>query len=200
MGQQRAGKGVGIFRRDRNLVCRLLLEKKTTDPQLRAVPDECAHVHEPHRGDTGHHRLQHRLRRRALQGQQRAIVEQVDRKIRQAGGQDLHIEMFHRAVHHQQQVIAPVRHHQVVCHAAIRQHQQAVALTPLDQPLNVDRQHGFQRRRRSAAADDDLTHVGHIEQARPGAHVQMFGHHTRRILNRHGVAREGHHLAAEVGV
>ncbi len=105
-------------------------------------------------------------------------------------------------IHHHEEVIATICDHQVILDAARVVGEHGVALPTL---LEADDIHGHEPlerlgRIRAARLQDDLPHVAHVEQARPGACVPMFPKHAHGILDRHLVARELDHLAAELKV
>ena len=102
-----------------------------------------------------------------------------------------------------EQMIAAIGKHQVVEDPARVIGQQAIALAALLQAQHGGRRQALEgqgQRLGIGAAQDHLTHVADVEQAGSGAGVLVFLHHAGGILHRHGIAREGHHLAAQLGV
>ena len=91
-----------------------------------------------------------------------------------------------------------MRDHEVVTDAARLVEEQTVALATRLQAEHVDGQEGLQRARRvgdvaRARREPDLAHMRHVEQAGRGPRVQVFLEQARRVLHRHGVARERDH-------
>ena len=104
-----------------------------------------AHVHEAHARDVRRDRGEHRLGLRPLQRQERpverlehAIVADRRLEVREIG-------LLAGGVHHQQQVVRAVGHHQVVEDPAGVVGQEPVALPPRLQPDDVDRHQPLQR-------------------------------------------------------
>ena len=100
------------------------------------------------------------------------------------------------------QMIALVRHHEVVEDAALGIGEQRVALPPGRQAEHIARHQCFERPRgifdaSRARADRDLAHVRDVEQAGGGAGVKVLLDDAGRILHRHVVARERHHARTE---
>ena len=102
-------------------------------------------------------------------------------------------------VDHQEQIVPPPRDHQVIQHAAVWRGEEAVALAAAFQPLHIHR-HQPLKRRIGVQRQQHLAHMADIEKPRLFARMQVFGHHARGILHRHFIAREGHELAAKLGV
>ena len=101
----------------------------------------------------------------------------------------------------QKQMVAEIRHHQVVENAAGLVGELRIALAAGRQRQDVLRHQPFQRQAASSSLPDfarsvDLAHMRDVEQAGGGAGVQMFLQHAGGVLHRHVVAGERHHLAA----
>ncbi len=99
-------------------------------------------------------------------------------------------------IHHQEQMIAGIGNHQVVEDAALLVGKQRITLLVHGQIDNIDRHQRFQCRGGARAAQAQLPHVRHIEQAGLAAGVIVFLENAGRILQRHFVACERHHLGA----
>jgi hypothetical protein len=99
-------------------------------------------------------------------------------------------------------MIAPVRHHEIIKHAAGGISEQRVALPARSKASNIAGHQHFERARSildaaGAWTERDLTHVRDIEQAGGGTGVQVLCDNSRRILEGHVIARELHHARAE---
>ena len=172
-------------------------------PDRRTLPVQHGHIHEPHPGHLGQHPRQRRLGLRPLQRQERAACHELHLgHIRQMGAHMGHIRLLAGGIDHDEQMIAPVGEHQIIQDAAGAIGEQPIALPPRRQSQHIHRHHRLerqtQRRHPGNRAQDHLPHVTDIKQTRRLARVQMFLHHPRRILHRHLIAREWHHLAAKV--
>ena len=104
-------------------------------------------------------------------------------------------------VDHQEQMVAEVRHHQIVENAAGLVGELRVALPAGRNRHDVLRHQPFQCQRgvfdlAGFRAQRDLAHMRDVEQAGGTSDMQMFPQHTGRILHRHLIAGERHHLAA----
>ena len=104
-------------------------------------------------------------------------------------------------VDHQKQMVAEIRHHQIVEDAAIRVGELGVALPARRDRDDVLRHQPLQRERRildlaGFGTERDLAHMGDVEQAGGAARMQMLLEHAGWVLHRHLVAGEGDHLAA----
>ena len=121
------------------------------------------------------------------------------------------IDLFAAGVDDDEQaVVTEIGDHQVVDDAAPRIGQQGVALTSGLQPLIVAAHQAFQAGRGPWAVQHGLTHVRGVEQSRFVAAKQMLGHNAafaafgelvlEIVLDRHGIAREGHHAGAMMAV
>ena len=104
-------------------------------------------------------------------------------------------------VDHQKQMVAEIRHHQVVEQAAILVGELRVALPSRRNRNDVLRHQPFQRQRcvfdvAGLRPQRDLAHMGDVEQAGVGAGMQVFPEHAGGVLHRHFIAGEGNQLAA----
>ena len=106
-----------------------------------------------------------------------------------AGGVDDHEE-----------VVLAAGDHQVIEDAALLVGEQGVALLENRQVHDVDRDEEFERHVGAVALEQDLAHVGHVEQAGGGTGVLVFGEDAGGVLHGHVVAPEGNHLGAEFDV
>jgi hypothetical protein len=97
-------------------------------------------------------------------------------------------------VDHQEQTVAEVGHHEVVEDAAGGVGEEGIALAPDAEADHVDRHHGLQPGRRARAGEDDLAHVGNVEQAGRAAGVGVLAEDAAGVLHRHFVAGEGREL------
>ena len=94
-------------------------------------------------------------------------------------------------------MIAAIGKHQIVFDPPGIIGEKPVALTPLPEVQHI---HGHQcfepksRRREIRAAQDHLPHMAHVKEPRLAARVLMLPHHAERILYRHLISGEGHHL------
>ena len=133
---------------------------------------------------------------RALQRQQRAIIEVVERDlIGQMFAQMGQIVPFGRAVDHHIDRLWPARHHQIIKYAAVLIEQQRIAYLAEFKRREVNRQNGLNRRINCIAGDQQLPHVADIKQPGMLPRPQVFGHHAF-ILNRHVIAGEFDHPPA----
>ena len=139
-------------------------------------------------------------RRRPLQREQRAVRVHLDRDAVQARAQMREVVVLARGVDDQEQMVAGVGHQQVVEDAAAVVGEQGVAHGAGGEAGDVGGNERLQRARRALAAHADLSHVGDVEQHRPGAGVQVLGEDAGGILHRHLVARERHHPGAQLDV
>ena len=136
-----------------------------------------------------------------MQGQQRLIGQRDDFAApADARAQVLDVGFLAGAVDDQQQVVLAVGEHEVVENAALLIEQQAVALAVGREALHVHRYQRLQRVSGCGAAQQQLAHVGDVEQACRAACVRMLGHQARGILDGQGVARERDHARAELVV
>ncbi len=138
-----------------------------------------------------------------MQRQQRATVERLDAaNVRKPVAQVRLVRLLAGGVHHQEQVFAEIRDHQVVEDAAARVGELGVALPSRRNSDDVLRHQPFQREARildpaRLRSDRDLAHMRDVEQAGGVAGMQMLPEDARGVLHRHLIARERHHLAAE---
>ena len=138
---------------------------------------------------------------RPLEGEQRPIRQAAQSDAgRQRRLDQGEVLLLARGVHHQEQPVAEVGHHEVVEDAARHRGEQGVALPAGLEPAHVGRGQRLQRRRRALAAQLRLAHVRHVEQRGAGAAGEVFGQNAGGVVDGHGVAREGHHAAAEPAV
>ncbi len=105
----------------------------------------------------------------------------------------------------QHQMIAVIRHHQVIENAARAVGQHRITLPPRRNSQYVARQQGFERLRRvhdaaGARTQRDLPHVRDVEQTGGCARVQVLLDDAGSILHRHVITCERHHAPAEAQV
>ena len=98
----------------------------------------------------------------------------------------------------QEQMVAEIRHHQVVENAAVVIGELRVALPARRNRHDVLRHQPLQRQRRvldlaGFRPQRELAHMRDVEQAGGRARVQVFLQHAGRILHRHLVAGERNH-------
>ena len=101
----------------------------------------------------------------------------------------------------QKQMVAEIRHHQIVEKAAVGIGELGVALPSRRNRHDVLRHQPLQRQRRildlaGFGTQRELAHMRDIEQAGGASRMQMLLEHAGRVLHRHLVAREGNHFAA----
>ncbi len=161
-----------------------------------------AHVHELHGGDIGPEFRQHFDGARSLQGDQRAVEQRDLAGVADMLLQVREIGILAGGVDDDEEVVAEMGDHQVVENAAVVIGEETVALATFRETEDIDGNERFQRKRgililAGLRLDDDLAHVGHVEEAGGGAGLQMFLHDAGRILHRHVIAGEGHHAGAE---
>ena len=99
-------------------------------------------------------------------------------------------------VHHQEQVVADIGHHEVIEYAADIVGELRVAHPSRCEARDIGGNQFFQCHGRVVTAQGDLSHVRHIEYRRQGARVVMLAKNPCRILHRHFVACKRYHLAA----
>jgi len=200
IGEKGAGEGFGAGLGDGNLEPVLSGIAGAGDPEVAESGRQDGHVHEAHRTD-GRMGGKHRLGQRTLQGEKRAVGDGFDLGhggerianerdvLRLAGGID-----------DDKEVVAPVGEHEVVPDAASIVGEQAIALAPGGEAQHVDRHHGFEAALECLhprlGPQDDLAHV----EPGGGTRMVVFPKHAQRILDRHVVARERHHLRAKFAV
>ena len=117
------------------------------------------------------------------------VGAQVGDVLRLAGGVD-----------HQVEVVAGVDHHQVVENAARLVGEDGVALPAFGEAHDIRRHQGLQRLGGRRAAQQQLPHVGDVEEAGGRAGMLVLLLDAQRVLHRHLVAGEGHQLGAELDV
>ena len=202
MAEQRCREGFGMFGRDRNLKAILAGVAGARDKTIDAVDAAETRIHEAHRGRLCTIFRQHRFGLGPLQRDQRAVGERFDlADVRQAGAQTRLIRRLAGSVDHQEQMVAEIRHHQVVENAAVAGGELGIALPARGYRHDILRYQPFQRQRgildpAGFRAQRDLAHMRDIEQAGGHAGVQVFPEHAGGILHRHGITRERHHPAA----
>ncbi|MNJ49373.1 hypothetical protein D3C77_445970 [compost metagenome] len=202
-GQQATGKCFGLVGRYRNLETVFAGVARAADKAVRTQQLHGLELHEGHLRNRGRQALQHLHRRRALQGQQGAFLEQwhdlavladVLLQVRQvlvlAGGVD----------HQEQFVVAQVGNHQVIEDATVFIGEHRVALHAHGQIDDVHRYQGFQGLGGAGTQKADLAHVRDIEQPGLFTGMQVFLHDPKRVLHRHVVAGERHHARAQFKV
>ena len=129
----------------------------------------------------------------ALQGQQGAVVQVIDRYlIGQVLTQVTDIVPLGCAVYDQIEAVAPTRDHQVIQHAAILIQQERIARAMGLQRRQIDRQYGFKRGFHALTRNVELAHMADIEQ--PGAfpRPEVFGDDPF-VLDGHPVSGEFDH-------
>jgi len=97
-------------------------------------------------------------------------------------------------------VVAGIGDHQVVKDAALGIGELGVAHPPDVQAGDVAGHQALQHLGGASTGDAGLAHMRDIEQTGRGARVLVFAEHAQRILHRHVVAGERHHLGTEVPV
>ncbi|MCY1177360.1 hypothetical protein D9M73_176650 [compost metagenome] len=102
--------------------------------------------------------------------------------------------------HQEQLVLGQAGDHQVVEDAAVLVGEQCIALHAHRQIEDVHRHQAFQGARGVLTPQEDLAHVGYVEQAGLLAGVQVFLEHAQRVLHRHVVAGERHHARTQFQV
>ncbi len=169
------------------------------DEQVAAVPGEGPAGHEYQLVHAGHQPRQRIDGLGPLQCEQRPLG-QGDHL---AAGADACLDMgdvahLAGAVDDDEDVIAAIHEHQVVDDRAFFGQQQPVALLARRQPDDIDRHQRFEGLCRIRPGQPQLPHVGDVEQSCRVARVVMFGHEPGGILDRHGIAGEGHHAGAKL--
>ena len=101
----------------------------------------------------------------------------------------------------QKQMVAEIRHHQIVENAAVFIGELGVALPSRRNRHDVLRHQPLQRQRRildlaGFGTQRELAHMRDVEQPGVRARMQVLLQHAGRVLHRHLVAREGNQLAA----
>ena len=104
-------------------------------------------------------------------------------------------------VDHQKQMVAEIRHHQVVENAAIGIGELRVALPPGRHRDDVLRHQPLQRQcgvldLAGLRPQRELAHMRDVEQAGGTSRVLVFPEHAGGVLHRHLIAGERNHLAA----
>ena len=101
----------------------------------------------------------------------------------------------------QKQMVAEIRHHQIVENAAVFIGELGVALPSRCNRHDVLRHQPLQRQRRildlaGFGTQRELAHMRDVEQPGVRSRMQVLLQHAGRVLHRHLVAREGNQLAA----
>ena len=104
------------------------------------------------------------------------------------------VSPFAGGIHYDKNVIATIGEHQIIHDAALIVGEHSVTLTIYAKTDDINGDQTLQRLRRTCAADLHLPHMAYVKQASFLAGVNMFFHHTQRILHRHRVTRERHHF------
>ena len=202
MGEHGPGKFLRLAGRNGNLEAVLAGIAGARDDAGGADDRRILHVHEFHRRRARPESGENRLRLRALQGEQRPVVEQGDVATRHVRLHMGDVLVLAGGVDDDEEMIPAVGDHQVIENAAIVAGKEAVALAAGLKAEDVDRHElleGERRilRRSGRRGDDHLSHVGDVKETGRGARMQVFLHHAERILHRHVVAGERHHPGAE---
>ena len=103
-------------------------------------------------------------------------------------------------VHHHEQMITGIGDHQIVQNPAGLVGEQGVAHAAGGQGLKIAGRQRLQLLGGVGTVDADLAHMGDVKQSGLGAGVLVFAQHAERVLHRHAVAGEFHHLAAKLHV
>ena len=200
--QEPLGQGSGHRGRNRDFKAILARIAGAGDEAGLAADGKYVRVHEAHGGDHRHHGRQRRASSGSLNRQQCALRQGLDAALigqmlpkvqgigRGAGG-----------IHHEVEMRAQVRDHQVVADAACLGREEAVALAARSQRRKV---HGHQRLERQggianfpgARAQDDLAHVRDVEESGGVAGVAVFAQDAEFIVNGHRPAGEWFHSRA----
>ncbi|MCY1502260.1 hypothetical protein D9M68_363560 [compost metagenome] len=160
-------------------------------------------VHEAHGRDIGPQFAQHGFGMRTLQRDQRAVVEHGDfAGVGKPLFQMLEIRILAGGVDDEEQVVATVGDHQVVEDAAFDIGEDRITLPAFAKAEHIDRHQLFKRKRcvfdlAGLRPDNDLAHMGDIEETSGNAGVLVFLHHAIRVLHRHVVTGKGHHARAQ---
>jgi hypothetical protein len=104
-----------------------------------------------------------------------------------------------------EEMIAPVRDHQIVEDAARRIGEKRIPLSPFAETQQIDRCQALERACHALAAgrpgaDGELTHMRHIEETRCGTGVEMLFENAARKIDRHLVPRERAEASTELHV
>ena len=198
----REGFGVPCGNTDLEAVLSRVARPK--DDAIRADDRQCAHIHKAHRRDIGAQSRQHRLGERSLQREQGSIIQTFDdAAVGKRVAQVRFVRILAAGIDHKEEMIAPVRDHQVVEDAAARVGEQRISLSPFVEAQQIDRHQGLECACGALAAlraDSELTHVRHIEEPCCGAGVEMLLEDAVRKIDRHLVACEGREARAELNV
>ncbi len=130
-----------------------------------------------------------------------AIGERLDRAL--PGKARLHMRdvlRFAGGVDDDEQVVVKARDHEIIENATGVIGEQRIALLAGLEPDDVDRHERLQRHCGTATNELHLPHMRDVEKAGLRTRVLMLLQHAHRILHRHFVTGEGHHLGAELDV
>ena len=200
--QQRRHQRLGLCGRNRNLKAVLAGIAGARDEAVEAGDLARSGIHEPHRRDVCTKFGQRGFRFRPLQRDQAAIGQRIDDAgIRKMRAQMRLVLGLAGGVDDQKQMIAEIRHHQVVENAAVLVGELRVALPSRRNRHDVLRHQPLQR----AAPHPRPGRIWAAARAGPYARrrtarlrsrMQMLLQHAGRVLHRHLVAGEGNQLAA----
>ena len=102
-----------------------------------------------------------------------------------------------RCVHHQHVVVGHAIHDEIVPDTAVRRaHGRILALANLQDGRVVDA-HELNQIDRLGATDHELAHVRNVEEARRFTYGLVLRRDPRRVLDRHLVPGERHHLGSK---
>ena len=198
--EEQAGQALRLLGGDRDLES-VLAGVPGTDDETRHVGQGQGRArHEQHVSARRRQARQHVHRRRPLQGEQCPVRQH----LYFAPSADMGLEMgqvlfLARGVEDHEQVVAAVGHHQIVDDAAPVVGKNGVAGLADGQFLEVAGHEGLQGRGHVFTTQDDLAHVGDVEQRRVFTRMQVFGDNAL-VLHRHFVAGNRHHPGAPFAV
>jgi len=170
------------------------------DAKAGAVDIEGPPRHERHVGGAGQDRLENGGGARPLQGEQRAIGEDMQAERRTVRRNHREVVGLARGVDDEQQPLLAARNardEKIVEDAAFGAQQQRIARPPRRKGKQIGAGQPLQLPRRAGAGKDRLPHVRNVEQPRFFARVQMLRDRAGGIVQRHVVAGEGRHARAE---
>ncbi len=204
--KQLAGEGLGELCGDRDFEAILAGVTRARDKKRLGIHMKHTAFHETQRFDAGNDARKNRYGFRSLQGEQRALRLGHKRDARRKPRADMReVDLLARGVHDQRQAFAigGARHHQVVDDAAPGVRKLRVADAPRFQAEDIGGGMRFDRlgcRLEIRRFQPRLAHMRDVEQSGGGAHMVVLFDDTRRVLQRHLVAREGHELGAKLAV